>query len=204
MRRSLLPLALSACALLACSSTKMVSTWKADGFQRGSIKKVLVIGVFKGDGVREVVEGQFVDLLKDEHVEAAASNAFFTPAELQRDAIVQKVRELQYDGVLLARVLDRELLTKHYPAGSKPTSVQVGYYDDWYKDYITSTEEIAAIGYTVQSSSSARVETKLYDARTQKPVWSALSETTIDGQDVTQIRGAVGKLVDRMVSGGAF
>lgn len=204
MRRAVLAFAISMLAVLACSSTKMVSTWKADGFQRGSIRKVLVIGVFKADGMREVVEGQFVDLLKAERVEAAASHAFFAPEELKREAIVAKVRELQYEGVLLARVLDSELLTKHYPAGNEATPVQVGYYDDWYKDYVVSQEEIAAIGHSVQSSGTARVETKLYDARTQKPVWSALSETTIDGQDVAQIRGEVGKLVDRMVRGGVF
>ncbi len=204
MRRVLIPIGLAACLLSACSSTKMISTWKADGFQRGSIKKVLVIGVFKTEGVREVVEGQMVELLKEDRVEGAASNAFFKASDLQRDAVVQKVRELQYDGVLLTRVLDSELLAKHYPPASEPTKVQVGYYDDWYKDYQVSQEEIAAIGHSVQSEGKARVETKLYDARTQKMVYSAVSETTIDGRDVEQIRGAVGTLVEQMVRNGIF
>jgi hypothetical protein len=199
MRRALLPFALAACTLLACGGTKMLSTWKAADFQRGSIHKVLVIGIFKTDGAREIVEGTYVELLKSEQVEAAASSAFFTPAELHRDAIVQKVRDLQYDGVLLSRVLDRDMQVKHYPPGQEKTSVQLGYYDDWYKDYVTSTEEIDAIGHSVQGPTTARVETRLYDVKTLKVVWSAVSETAVDGENVPQIRDAVGKLVDRMV-----
>ena len=204
MRRASLAVAILVLAALACSSTKMVSTWKAPDFQRGSLRKILVVGVFKADGMRETVEGQFVELLKDENVEAAASNAFLPVAELQREAVVQKVRDLQYDGVLLARIVDSTLETKHYPAGDTATQVNVGYYDDWYKDYVVSTEEVAAIGHTVQSSGTARVETRLYSAKTQKSVWIALSETSIDGREVSQIRGAVGKLVDRMVTSGIF
>jgi hypothetical protein len=204
MRRSLLSIAVAACAVLACSNTKMLSTWKSPEYKNGSIHKVLVVGIFKTDGVREIVEGTYVDLFKAEQVEAAASHSFFTPAELRVDAVAQKVQELKYDGVLLTRVLDRDMQVKHYPPAQEKTAVELNYPGEWHEDYVTSVDEIETIGHTVNGPTVARVETRLYDARTRKVVWSAVSETSVDGENVPQIRHAVGKLVDKMVTARLF
>lgn len=198
MRRLLVPILLVAGTVLGCSNTKIQSTWRDSDFKRGSIQKMLVVGVFPTVGVREAVEGQFVALLKDERLEPWASNALLGADELERSAVEQVVREKQLDGVLLSRILDRALFEKHYPPTQEGRMVTLGYPDSWYEDYVQSTEELPAIGYQTQSRIEARLETKLYDARTGKLVWSALSETQIDGRDVRQIETAVGAIVEKM------
>jgi len=204
MKRTPVLLVLAACLVAACSQTKMLKTWKAPDFQRGSLHKMLVVGVFKATGMREVIEGQFVEQLQQERIEAAASNAFLGEDELSRDAVVQKVRERGFDGVVLARIIDREMYEKYYPANQQTMDVSVGYYDDWYKEFVESTVQRDAIGYTVASRIDAWVETRVFDAATQKLVWSGVSETKIDGQDLAQIQDAVGKILKSMRSGGVF
>jgi hypothetical protein len=199
-----LALALAAGLVAACGQTKMLKTWKSPELQTGSIRKMLVVGVFNTAGVREAVEGQFVEQLRQERLEAVASHAYLADDELGREAVVQRVRELAFDGVVLARILDRKTYETYYAPGKEQVDVPVGYYDEWYKEYVESQHQRDAVGYTDASRIDARVETRLFDARTQKLVWTGVSETAIDGRDVRQVQDAVGAILKSMRSSGVF
>jgi hypothetical protein len=204
MRRPLLPILLAASTVLGCSNTKIQSVWRDAAFQRGSIQKILVIGIFPTTGVREAVEGQFVARLKDERLEPWASNGLLGADQIDRARVEQVAKEKQLDGVLLARILDRQTLEKYYSPQQANRTVTMEYQDDWYQYYVQSVDEIPALGYSDQSRIDARLETKLFDARTGKLVWSALSDTQIDGRNVRQIEDAVAKIVDAMRRGNVF
>ena len=202
------PLSLAAAVLLgfaaACSQTKMLKTWKAPDYQRGSLHKLLVIGVFPTEGVREVVEGQMVEQLKAARVDASASTAFLTQEELDRDAVVKKVGEQAFDGVILARIVDRETFEKYYKVEAPTVDVPAGAPVEWYQAYVETKSQQEAGGYTVASRMDAWVETRVFDARSQKLVWSGVSKTEFDGQDPRQIQAAVGAILNSMHGDGIF
>jgi len=188
----------------ACSQTKMLKTWKAPDYERRSLHKMLVIGVFQTKGVREVVEGQIVEQLKAERVEAAASSAFLTEEELSRDAVVKKVGEQAFDGVILARMLDRQTFEKHYKVEAPTVDVPAGAHDEWYQAYVETKTQQESTGYTDASRVDLLVDTRVFDARTHKLVWSGVSKTKLDGQDPRQIQDAVGDILESMREDGVF
>jgi hypothetical protein len=188
----------------ACGQTKMLKTWKSPEYEKGTLRRSLVIGVFSKPGVRETVEGQFVQQLKEESLDAVPSHSYLQDEELNREAAVQKVAELGFDGVVLARILDQQTYEKFYASSTDKVDVPLGYYDEWYKEYVQSIEQRDAVGYTDVSQMDAWVETRVFDARTQKMVWSGLSQTRIDGRDVRQISDAVGAILESMRKAGLY
>jgi hypothetical protein len=186
-----------AAGLIGCGQTKMLSTWKAPDLVHGAYKKPLVIAVFETQGVREVVEGQFVEQLQEEEVAAAASHAFLNNEDLSREAVVQRVRETGFDSVILARLLGQEEYDKSYGPMAKTSDVDMARDQTWYHDYVESTTSQAG-SYTVASRRDVRVETRIFDAHTEKLVWTGVSETQIDGQDAAQIQDAVGAILSKL------
>jgi hypothetical protein len=182
----------------------MLHTWKADTLRPGSLQKMLIIGVFHTEGMRETVEGQFVKQLQDEKLQAVASNALIADKVPSRETVMQRVNEFGLDGVVVARILDRKAYETYYPPDQDQRAVTLGYQDNWYDYFVTSTEQIQAVGYTDASRLDARVETRVFDARTGKVVWSGVSDTKIDGQDPRQIESAVGAIMKSMRRGGVF
>jgi len=204
-RMPLIPvLVLAAGLVAACGPTKMLKTWKSPDYQKGTLQKSLVIAVFKTSGVRESVEGQFVEQLQAEHLESVASHAYLPDEELNREAVVKKVQELGFNGVVLARIIDGKTYETYYAPEKQKTDVPIGYYDEWYDEYVKSTHERDTVGYTEASRMDAWVETRLFDARTQKMVWSGVSQTQIDGRDVRQIQAAVTYILSSMRRDGLY
>lgn len=197
MKRISLLFGLAATLAGCASTTKMISTWKAPDFQGGAFRKTLVIGVFETTGVREVVEGQFVEQLKDENVEAAASNAFLSDDELSREAVVNKVREVGFDSVILARLIDQAGYEKAYAPTAGSLDIDAAREQTWHHDYVASSARETG-SYTVASRRDVRVETRIFDAQTQKLVWSGVSETQVDGLDAVQIKDAVSAILSRL------
>lgn len=204
MKRLPLAIAIVLGLAAACSQTKMLKTWKAPEFERRSLHKMLVIGVFQTKGVRQVVEGQMVEQLKAERVEAAASSAFLTEDELSRDAVVKKVGEQAFDGVILARMIDRETFEKHYKVEAPTVDVPAGARTEWYQAYVETKTQQESTGYTDASRVDLMVETRVFDARSQKLVWSGVSKTKLDGQDPRQVQNAVGDILESMREDGVF
>jgi hypothetical protein len=144
------------------------------------------------------VEGQFVEQLKDESVEAAASNAFLSDDELSREAVVDKVREVGFDSVILARLLDQAGYEKAYAPTAGALDIDAAREQTWHHDYVASTAPSETGSYTVASRRDVRVETRVFDAHTQKLVWSGVSETQVDGEDAAQIKDAVASILSTL------
>lgn len=198
MKRIALLFALAA-SLAGCSqSTKLTNTWRAPDFQGGSFRKTLVIAVFERTGAREVVEGQFVEQIKDEGAEAAASHAFLSDEELSREAVVHKVREGGFDSVVLARLIDQAAFEKTYAPTAPSLDVDAARQQTWYHDYVASSAPRESGSYTVASRRDVRVETRVFDAKTEKLVWSGVSETKVDGEDPAQVADAVSAILSRL------
>ena len=109
-RRTALLLALGAAgALGACSTTRIVTSWKALSLAGPPLKNVMVMGISRQATVRRVFENTFVASLGEAGVAAVASHVSLPQdGPPDREAVAQAVREAAVDGIVVSRVIGRE------------------------------------------------------------------------------------------------
>lgn len=181
-------------ALLACSTTRISSSWKDPSYQ-GPPHKVMVIGMAKEPTNRRVFEDTFVTQIKARGTDAVASYTLLTGKLTENhDAIVAALKQQGADSVLITRLLRVETETSYMPGSLDPMPVG---YRGWSYHYRSSYDFMYTPGYLMEEE-YAIVETSLYDVTFDKLIWSAKSKTTIKGTDHELIRSVIQALTDQM------
>jgi hypothetical protein len=160
-------LALALLSGLACSSTKLTSTYVDPAFRAGPFRKLLVVGLGASEGGRAAFENAVADKLAAQGVLGVASGNLIVAAEdLNRAAVERWVARDGYDAVLVTRLVDTRKQTSYQP----PTYTDFYGYWGSYGSYVTSP------GYVLETT-TLLIETTLFDASTGKVVYSAESES---------------------------
>ena len=178
----------------SCASTTVKNVWRDASYQ-GKLNNVFVIGVIKTPGVKRFFEDEFVAQLKARGTDAIASYTVLpSDTDIDQEELSAKIKELGADGVLITRLVDRKTVETYVPGTAQyvpPTS----YYGGWHSHYRRSYDVIYERGYTVQDEVLV-VETNLYEASTEKLVWSAISETFREGSDNKLIRSFIKIMIE--------
>ena len=187
-KRSVLLLAVCFILTASCATTKMTDAWKDENY-RGTIRKVVVIGIFKEPDTRKIFEDEFADRLKARGVEALASHKIIPDAELpDKEAVIGKIRKAGADSVLVTRVVDTETVKTYVPGETYIVPSYYGYYGTYYS-YIYKP------GYTVQEG-YAYTETNLYGLGDEKLIWSGRSKTKFAATRYELIQAFVKVMID--------
>jgi hypothetical protein len=187
-KRFVLFLLVCFCLPASCATTKMTDTWKDDAY-RGTIRKVVVIGIFKERDTRKIFEDEFADRLRARGVDATASHKVFSAAELpDKDVVIGTVRKLGADGVLVTRVLDMELEKNYVPGQAYAVPTYYSYYGSYYSYSYRP-------GYT-ETTGSAYLETNLYGPDDEKLIWSGRSKTKLSATRYELIQAFVKTMLD--------
>lgn len=166
--RTLVPFAAAAAVLLAlagCSGTKATGLWR-DPTRQEAFKKLLVGVVGVDMAARRNAEEVLVKRLPPG---VGIASYQVIPAGEERD--VEKVkgilREGGFDGLLILRLMgvDQELTTTTMPAA-------VNVYGYWGYSYTSMYAQQA-----VDVRKIAKIESKLFDVGSEKPVWAMSTET---------------------------
>jgi hypothetical protein len=175
--------------MASCATTNLTSVWK-DVDYSGSIGKVFIIGAAEKANVRKVFESEFVNQLRSRGIDAVPSNEFI-PYEkmLDKETILSKVKELNIDKVLITQLTERKKV-EYLPAGYGSAS------DVWYSYREINYKESCKLGYACEEL--VALETNLYDVRTEKLIWSALSETSIEDGQYNLIRSFIKAIIDNL------
>ncbi|NWF75428.1 MAG: hypothetical protein HXY53_02465 [Nitrospirae bacterium] len=202
-------------ALMSCATTTLTSVWRDPAYQGEQIRKVLVIGVSDKPAIKRLFEDEFVRQLQAKGVEGISSYTIL-PSEgpQDKDIIQAKVKELNIDGIIITRLIDKKRVETYYPPeriSSPPPPLPPPYpsddnttdyyyyppvyYYDWYRYYHDCYDCISTPGYKVEDEIVV-LETNLYNAKNDKLIWSALSDTFIDTFD----RGLDRKLIKSFIS----
>ena len=155
--------------LVSCGGrTRLTETWTDPNFKSGPVSKILVIGVTENERVRRVFEKKFVKALRAAGAEAYSSYAVLHIAgELKKADVLAAVKKVGADAVLITSLVNVDQTEVFY----RPPPV--GYYDAYGLLYGISSRENAMVGFDV----NVVMNTSLYDARTEKLIWSTLAET---------------------------
>ena len=188
-------LILIAMLLTACATTQLNAVWKDPGYQTRPAK-IMVIGVARNPINRRLFEDEFVQQLKARGTEAIASYTVL-PDRQQDDheAIAAKVKELGADAILITRLVSKKIVQTYVPA---TPYFPPPYYGSWPDYYGYGYHYMYTPGYIAEDE-YAVIETNLYEAKSDKLVWAASSETGISDSDQSLIQGYIGVMVKNMI-----
>ena len=186
------------CLLVAasCSLTNLNAVWKDPQYQGGKLRNVLVIGGSTNQVVRRIFEDEFTARFKSRGTNAIPSYTIF-PSEktLDKDTIESKSRDLGIDFMLIATVVDTKTKRELTPAPSSYYYRDIYFYD-WPNRYSRFySDPFPGRYYNDRSYYSeyevVNLETNIYDTKTGKLIWSALSDTVVGGSSQLEVNSVV-------------
>jgi len=154
----------------SCATTTLNSVWMDDAYQEGVLKNILIIGVIEPQTLRNYFENALVRQIKVKGPNAFASNKIFSDETMpNKQALQSKIKEMNIDSVLVARLADVSDINAYmtYPPQFVASEGFYGY-------YAFCCQNIVSLGYNV------KFETKIFRAKNDKLIWSALSVTDLD------------------------
>lgn len=192
------PLAyLTAIAMLltACATTQLTSVWKDPGYQARPTR-IMVIGVARSAVNRRLFEDEFVRQLKSRGTDAIASYTVISDKQQgDQDAIAKKVAELGADTVLITRLVSKKTVQVYVPGTAY---YPPPYYGSWPAYYGYGYSYMYTPGYIAEDE-YAIIETNLYEAKSDKLIWAASSETGINDTSQNLIQSYIGVMVNNMI-----
>jgi len=181
---------IAAVFLSSCASTTVTGYWRDEEYS-GSPKKALVVLVTAKPTVMRLFEDDFSQQLKLRGIDAVAAYTLMPSEEKpDKDTIAAAADKINADSLFITRLVDRKSYEVYYP-GSVYVAAP-GYYTPGWGDYYTR-------GYTYYSTSPGYayqqeilyVETQLWDVKSNKLIWSVITETQPRGSLESEVQGYV-------------
>lgn len=189
----------TALLLQACSATQVTSVWVDPEYRGNTIDNVFVVGVAKDGGLRRIFEDEFVALFRERGINATASYRMLPDKDLHNEKkLDSSVQKSGSDFLLMTRVIDIRRDTQYVP----PEYVYVPpphYYRGWYRYY--SDAYMVSPGYTMEYK-TAVLETTIYDVKADTLLWTARSDTPVDGRVGPRTRDFAETIMRRLAESG--
>lgn len=142
--------------IAGCMATRFSDVWVDETYQKGPINDVLVMAIFPSPERTRMVEDEMARQLLAHGVNTVPSYVKFPGKQPREEEVMSLLNNSGINAVILTKFIKRE-----YKSTGNPND-----------PYSPSGAQPYAI-----------IETSLYDVKTQKKIWSALSETWIVGMD---------------------
>ncbi len=161
--------------LISCSTTKLTSTWTDPKYRGSQYSHLLVIGVAEQEDIRRSFEEKFVERLEAGGIKAVESSSVMSKDQkIDKETILAVVEKTGVDGVLLTYLLavKEKEVTSPGPTYSRADDYHGGTIPD-----LSSAYDYRSGPQYYTTRVKVRLETNLYDAKTEQKVWSARSRT---------------------------
>jgi hypothetical protein len=182
--------------LYSCSSSKVITTWKALGNQR-EYKKILVVGIVKDSSInlRKQMEKHLADDLKTVGYNAVPALEEFGQgglANLEQEQTYIKLCGKGIDAVITIALLDRKKEKLYVPARVKYYSSLYYYNRIW--NYNSIQADLTSPKGHYEESTQYLWETILFDLPTLSPVYTVQTKT-FDPASLNEMGHEHGKLI---------
>ena len=180
-----------------CSTSHIISTWKAENAHTGSYQTIMVVGLFNDSTriYREKMEEHMVGDLKDLGYKAISSYQLFGPRafdNMTEEAVIAKLKDKGVDAVITAVLLSKEKESRYIPSHVYRTPFAVNQ-RRFYGYYNTLSERIYSPGYYVEDTRYFW-ESNLYDMASKELIYSVQTES-FDPASPAQLGHEYGKLI---------
>ena len=182
--------------LYSCTSSKVITTWKAPG-NPGEYKKILVIGIIKDSSIslRKQMEKHLADDLRTAGYNAVTALEEFGKGgleNLEQEQTYVKLCNKGIDAVITIALLDRKKEKFYVPAQVKYYSSLYYYNRIW--NYSSIQADLTAGAQNYEESTQYLWETILFDLQTLSPVYSVQTKT-FDPNSLKDMGHEHGKLI---------
>ncbi len=169
--------------LTACTLTKLTGIYKDKSYTGGYLKSVLVVGVSDNVKNRRLFEDTFTEQFKRVGIEAISS-AVIIPKDkkLDTDTIKKSAESQGFETVLVTHLVGVEEKTTYVPPRYDYLPSRYHHLGPYYHSV---DRYVHTPGYYIKRK-HVRLESNLYETKTEKLIWSALSET-IDPKSVNAL-----------------
>jgi len=169
--------------ICACATTTLRSVWEDKSYQGGPFGKVLIIGVFQEQEAERFFEDEFVREMREKGIDAVPGYKIIPEDAMVKQEmmanigqmgqeVVAKVNKMGIDSVLVARLVD---IRNAGGFDTYPSYVQTGQSAAKYLSYyVMCCESTVTPGYEVA------FESKVFEVKSDRLVWSALSRTSFE------------------------
>lgn len=184
-------LALPAIALLpGCQSAKVEQTWKADGVEKLSFKRILVVATVADSARRQTIENTVRDAIKK--AEVVSSYTIVADANQLKgiESLEAAARQANADGIVVIRPISDRTELKYTPGNVYPDAY-ASLRDYWGPSYATMSLEGPRLAYTDRF---IMIETNVYETNGGKLLWSGTTELVNPGSVDNLIQETVGAL----------
>lgn len=189
---------IAALVLNSCASTTLTSVWKDENYRIGNIKKVLIIGFSEKPAVGRFFEDEFKSQMTPLGIEAISSYTVIPDEKLSDKAFLEaQAKDLRVDAVLITRLVDKKTVQSYFPPETTYMGPS-GYSTGWPTYCYNCYQAITRPGYTVENE-IVSLETNLYEARTDKLIWSALSDTFAESDKDDYIKSFISVILKRLL-----
>ena len=157
--------------IISCAGTELTQKQVGDAYKGKPVSDILVIAITGNEHNRRSFEKKLVAQLKSVGVDAISSEeAIPMPAdlELKKETILTAVKQYENDAVIITHLIGKDEKDVYTRGGSG----RRGYFG-FYRSRFSYAHDP---GYS-STSTTVRLETNLYDVKTEKLIWSGQSET---------------------------
>lgn len=174
----------------SCAHKASQSVWINDAYSDVPLDNILVISIDKSLLNKKLLEDEFVRQLHDRGIRAVAGYTVFEYYDeiLDERLIIDKVRELEMEAVLIARLAD----TSEVEAYKGPINP---YRSDIYRYYSDCCVTIS-LGYNIL------IETRIFNAKYDTLIWSSFTEAVFDVSPEITIKAYIPIIVEDLLQKG--
>ena len=174
----------SLCVLVAllcsCAATSVKKTWKAPDCQQ-PVGKIAVLTIEERGPLRQGFENRFVAQLTKAGAPASVTYDLLSLSEIKEDkrAAADRFRKSGAEAILILRLVDVASSYRESRAGTERyapvlTGINsMGWYDYYSVAFVDMSSTYGSLKQKVY------LETSLYDLRTEKRLWSGLTQTVV-------------------------
>jgi hypothetical protein len=173
--------------LLSCSTTQTTNTWVSPSYRGSPVSNVFVIAVTKNKDLRRSFENKFVQQLKATGVRAfPSSSEMKLDQKIEKEAVLAIVEKLGADSVLVTHLVSMEEKETRTPSATSTQDRPDDYHGGTYYESVAQAYDTSAGAQYNPTRVKVRLESKLYEVKTEKPIWSSQSKT-IDPQSTMEL-----------------
>ncbi len=157
--------------IISCAGTELTHTQVNEAYKGKPVSDILVIAITGNEDSRRSYEQKFVAQLESIGVEAISSeDAIPMPPDLEmkKETIVNAANQFENDAVIITHLIDK----KEKEIYTRGGGAHRGYYGFYLSRYSYAYDP----GYS-STRTTLRLETNLYDVKTEELIWSGQSKT---------------------------
>jgi len=159
--------------IMSCAGTQLDQKQVKEAYTGKPMSDILVIAITGNEHNRRLFEKRFVAHLKASGVDAIASeDALSMPADLKlkKEAILEAVRQNENDAVIITHLISKKDKESYSRGGGGAAN------RGFFGFYLSGASYVRDPGYS-STSSTVRLQTNLYDVKTEKLIWSGKTKT---------------------------